>query len=413
MKIRKGILLAAAVMLAVFTVGCSFSFSTAKIEDAIMTNSVDAEGKPGEAVTSFTSNAQTLYTSAVIKSAPDHTKIRIVWTYVTNNQLIDEVELDSGTVSDRYIYSDLWPSAPLPAGDYKVEYFIEDRKEPDATVLFTVNGAYLEDIHMTSYMDANGVPADTIDTVDPAGPWYVSAVLRNTQPDTKIHFIWYDTSGTVIDSYEFDPAGETDVYISGSMTLNSIAPEGQYKVELYIDDAATPAATVDFTVSAISSENAVSSADFKLYTQAEGGFSIKYPGDWLMLEEKDSLAAGFYPIDYAVSGQDDLNTVIVYTLKDTTGGNTIDAMLKLWVSLNEDKNLENYTLVDQGTDTVNGYDMAYYEYSWTRDEYNLYSIDFLINQGTDLYVITFTSTQDALDTLYPYVEQMVLSFNIL
>ena len=69
--------------------------------------------------------------------------------------------------------------------------------------------------------------------------------------------------------------------------------------------------------------------------------------------------------------------------------------------------------MDKGVDSVNGHDMAYYEYSWSKDGYDLYSIDFLFVDGDDLYVVTFTSTQDALDALYPFVEQMVLSFNIL
>ena len=57
-KMRKRILLiAVAALLAIFTVGCSFSVSTAKIQDAIMTNTVDADGKPGEEVVSFPADA--------------------------------------------------------------------------------------------------------------------------------------------------------------------------------------------------------------------------------------------------------------------------------------------------------------------------------------------------------------------
>lgn len=256
MKIKKSILLIAAVMLAVFTVGCSFSFSTAKIEDAIMTNSVDADGKPGEEVVSFPADVQTIYTSALLKNAPDNTQIRIVWTYVTADVLIDEVMLDSGDVSSRYIYSDWSPQMILPEGDYQVEYFIEDREEPDATAKFvviaakdTISGAYLEDAHMTSYMDEGGTPVDTIDTVGTTGTWYVSAILRNTQPDTIIYFVWYDKNGNIIDSFSLDPAGATDVYISSSLDLTTVAPEGDYLVEIYVSDAKTPSASVSFTVS--------------------------------------------------------------------------------------------------------------------------------------------------------------------
>ena len=103
-----------------------------------------------------------LYTSAKLQSAPDHTQIRIVWAYVTGEQVIDEVILDSGTISDRYIYSNLEPTAPLPEGDYRVDYFIDDNKEPAARVEFTVtaagntaataDSAFISDMHMISTM---------------------------------------------------------------------------------------------------------------------------------------------------------------------------------------------------------------------------------------------------------------------
>ena len=422
MKTRKRFLLIAlAAALAVFTVGCSFSFSTAKIEDAIMTDSIDSEGKPGEEVVSYPADVQTIYTSAKIMNAPDNTQVRIVWTYVTGNQLIDEVVLDSGDISNRYIYSDLSPTAILPEGDYQVQYFIDDREEPDATVKFVVvpgstktgtatDGAYLEDAHMTSFMDEGGIPADTIDTVAPTGTWYVSAVLRNTQADTIVHFIWYDSNGGVIDSYDFNPEGATDVYISGSLEITSVAPEGQYLVEMYIDDANEPAASVNFAVSNVSSENTMSAADFTLYSQTEGGFSIQYPTDWYLVDMKENNAAGFYPL---LDGQDDTNAVIAVALPGNAAGFSLDALQESWISETVGENLTNYAEVDKGTDTVNGQDMAYYEYSWSKDGADLYTIDFLFMQGDDMFVITFTSKQSDLDKLYPYVEQMVLSFTII
>jgi hypothetical protein len=253
---RRFLMIGLALVLAVFAAGCSFSFSTAKIEDAMMTNSVDAEGKPGDAVTSFTSDVAVLYTSAKLRNAPDNTKITIVWTYVTENQLIDSIELDSGDLSDRYIYSNLSPTATLPLGDYQVEYFIEDRKEPDATVKFMVVEAqarmdsamlaYLEDTHMTSAVDAAGAPVDNISELATSGTWYVSSILRNTQPDTIVHYVWYDTNGSVVDTFDLDPMGATDVYIFSSFTLAATAPEGQYRVAIFFNDETEPAAFVDF-----------------------------------------------------------------------------------------------------------------------------------------------------------------------
>lgn len=424
MKSRKRLVwIALALALAVFAVGCSFSISTAKIEDAIMTDMVDAEGKPGSTVTSYPADVEVLYTSAKILNAPDNTKIRIVWTYVTEDQLIDTIELDSGDISDRYIYSNLTPTATLPLGDYQVEYFVEDRKEPDATVKFTVEEAgaktdsgmlaYLEDTHMTSGADASGIPVDSITQLPTTGTWYVSSILRNTQADTIIHYKWYDATGSVIDAFDLDPAGATDVYIFGSFVLSDTAPEGQYRVEIYINDEMNPAAAVDFTVSENPVNNMVGSSAVTLYSQAEGGFSFEYPSDWILQEFPDDMAAWVYPDDASIAGEDDLNTVYVFASKDIASSYTIDSLLQAWVDETEDEGVENYEYIAQSVDTINGKDIASFSYAWTRGDYQLYTVDALLLDGADFYVLTFTVTQDQYNALYPLFEDMAISFEVL
>ena len=410
-------------MLVLSVFGCSFSVSTAKITDAIMTDSIDDNGIPGNTVTSYPADAGTFYTSAKIRNAPDNTKIRIVWIYATTGETMQEVNLDSGDQSDRYIYSSIELDSLYPEGDYEVRYFIDERAEPDATVKFRViaaeektvvvdqTGAYLEDVHMTSGFDENGQPLDSILSVPQTGTWYVSAILRNTQPDTFVHYVWYDTEKNVIDQYDFDPNGEADVYIFGSMELTSTAPEGEYWVELYINDATQPAAKVGFTVSTLAQSGGTDLGNFTLYSQTEGGFSIEYPSDWYLADQKTDLAAGFYPMDYYVDG--DANSVFVIALKGSGAGYTLDSAMESWVADTEGDQLEKYVNISQSKNTVNGNDISAYEYSWSKDGVDLYSIDFLLINGDDLFVITFTSTQKDLDVLYPYVEHMVLSFQIL
>lgn len=425
MKTTKRIfLIATAAALAIFSLGCSFNVTTAKIDDAIMTTNLDDNGAPVDEVVSYPTDAAMLYTSAKILNAPDNTQIRIVWTYVTGDQKMDEITLDSGTLSDRYIYSSFEPTAALPEGDYQVEYFVEDRTEADATVKFVVvaaeskpvastDGAYVEDVHMTSMIDESGLPVDTITSVGATGTWYVSAILRNTQADTIIHYVWYDTNGEVIDSYDFDPQGATDVYISGTLELTTTAPDGTYLVEVYLDDATEPAASVNFAVGEDAAKSDAVSADYTLYSQSEGGFSIQYPSDWIVTEVKESKVAAFYPQEYAIADENDVNAVVVIALPGSAKGYTLDSAMESWVSQTVDEKLENYVNVSQTTSTVNGNDVSVFEYSWSRDGYDLYTIDFLLVSGENLYVITFTATQKVVDLLYPYVEQMVLTFNIL
>lgn len=421
MKTSKRIfLVAAAAVLAVLTVGCSFSVSTANISDAIMTDSIDADGKPGNTVTVYPADTYELFTSAVLKNAPDNTQVRITWVYSSTGETLYESVVDSGEISNRYVYSSISLDTPFPEGDYEVQYFIDEREEADATVRFRVTEnagasaqAYLEDVHMTSGFDEAGVPLDSIISVQTTGIWHVSAILRNTQPDTIIRFVWYDTKGNVIDDYDFNPQGETDVYIGGTMELTSTAPEGEYWVELYIDDATEPAAQVGFSASANGGGAAVPSAGFSLYTQEEGGFSIKYPTSWYMEDMKDEDAVAFYPMDLDTDLQSDMNAVFVIALKGEADGYTLDSIMEAWISETVDENLDNYTNVSQSTDVINGNDVSVFEYSWSSDGDDYYTMDFLFIKGEDLYVISFSSIEEALSTLFTSVEQMVLSFQIL
>lgn len=410
---KKVLCLLAAIIFALSAASCSFT--TAKVEEAMMTDTIDENGAPGSEVTSYEADAAMLYASAKLMNAPDNTQVRIVWTYIDANQVVAEVTIDSGDIASRYIYSNLEPTSELPVGQYKVEFFVEDKKDPDATATFSVIPApptSIEDAHMTSYMEAGGEPTDTITSVDPTGTWYVSAILRHTKPDTTVRFIWLDTNGAIIDDYTFDPQGLSDIYIGGTLTLSQVAPDGTYQVEIYLDDNATPETVVSFDVKAINPQtSSAADGDYTLYSQTEGGFSIMYPTDWMDVGIPESLAAGFYPEEYAIDGEDEVNAVIVVKVPDL--GYSTQEALDEWIAETEAENNQDYVSLDSTIEQVNGRDMAMYAYSWTRSGYSLYTFDFLVVNGLDLYVISFTSTRDALNTLYPFVEQMVLSFQIL
>lgn len=321
MKHQKRLLILAVVaVLVIFTIGCNSNVSTdeiadstltdsndangtAQIADAIMTDSIDANGMPGNTVTSFSGDASVIYTSAKILNAPNNTQIRIVWIYATSGEQFEEITLDSGDISDRYIYSSFEPSAILPTGDYQVEYYIEDHTAPDATVTFTV-----------------------------------TEVDENT----------------------------------------AAVPDG-----------------------------------FTTYSQTEGGFSINYPETWTMLESKENFAVLLKPAEYAVADEEKINAVVVVAMKGYAQDAPIEDVQQTWNDQMAAAGFENYTSVSNTLDTVNGLDMAINEFSWSYADGDLYTMDFLILNGADLYVISFTATENTLETLFPYVEQMVLSFNLL
>jgi hypothetical protein len=181
-------------------------------------------------------------------------------------------------------------------------------------------------------------------------------------------------------------------------------------VEYYIDDREEPDATVKFV---ILSAAGASNTEYTLYSQAEGGFSFMYPTDWDIQEFLEERGAFVYPMEYAIANEDDINTVIVYAAEAEASEHTIDTLLQAWVDETETEALENYAYIAQAVDTINGKDIASYSYSWTRGDYQLYTVDALLMNGDNFYVLSFTATAEAYDVLYPHFEQMAISFEIL
>jgi len=117
-------LLAIFLLVLLVQVSCSFSASTAKLENARMSRD-DA----GTDLTSVFAPGDTFYCQVDLANAPDDTKVKAVWTAVQvegadPNTHLDETELTagSGTVTFK-----LENANPWPAGKYKVELFMNDK----------------------------------------------------------------------------------------------------------------------------------------------------------------------------------------------------------------------------------------------------------------------------------------------
>ncbi|MPN51306.1 hypothetical protein SDC9_198949 [bioreactor metagenome] len=122
----------AVLIAALALMGASCSVSTANVKNAVMTTSVDAEGKPMDSVTSFQVNAP-VYAVAELHNAPDDTLITFRW--YAAGELVDEVRLNN-TLTDQYIQSSV--DGIAQPGDYSVEIYIDEREEPDASLQFSV-----------------------------------------------------------------------------------------------------------------------------------------------------------------------------------------------------------------------------------------------------------------------------------
>ena len=123
----------AALICAFMLMGVSCSVSTANISDAVMTTGVDDNFEPVDTVTGY-SVGSIAFVAAKLHNAPDDTMITFKWyandtqvaEYNVSNEGQSEVALGCGT------------DQTAEPGNYKVEIYIDEREEPDASLSFTV-----------------------------------------------------------------------------------------------------------------------------------------------------------------------------------------------------------------------------------------------------------------------------------
>lgn len=113
------------VLLAIATLACGGSFSTANIKSATL--SPQESGSPE--TTLFKQDDFTVYCLVNLANAPEDTVVKAVWIAVDvegidANTLIDETSLTSG---DAQLTFDLTNDQLWPVGTYKVELYLNDQ----------------------------------------------------------------------------------------------------------------------------------------------------------------------------------------------------------------------------------------------------------------------------------------------
>lgn len=114
----------------------SSTSNSISITDAHMATDVDSQGKPVDTVASYKTSAAKFTVSAIIRNAPNNTKITFIWFY--KGSKITSAEVDSGDIPDRYIYGHLTNTQAWPTGEYSVEIYLNNNSSPASIVNFTV-----------------------------------------------------------------------------------------------------------------------------------------------------------------------------------------------------------------------------------------------------------------------------------
>jgi hypothetical protein len=126
-----------ATLLTFTAAACSFSASTAEISEAKMARDPD-----GKHPTKVFFPDDRFYCVVYLSNAPDDTMVRAVWTAVDvkgkkkPDEELGRVSTKSGS-GERLPFS-LGNAAPWPAGDYKVDLYLNDAKKPTKTLEFKV-----------------------------------------------------------------------------------------------------------------------------------------------------------------------------------------------------------------------------------------------------------------------------------
>jgi hypothetical protein len=124
-----------AALLVLVLSACSFSASTANISSAKM-----ARDQDGEQPTKTFSPDEPFYCIVELSNAPDDTKVRALWTAVKAEGAEPNTEIDKAktTSGSGQLQFNLSNQGPWPTGDYKVDLYLNDAKEPTKTLAFKV-----------------------------------------------------------------------------------------------------------------------------------------------------------------------------------------------------------------------------------------------------------------------------------
>jgi hypothetical protein len=249
-----GVVLLAVLVIAVILGGGSCSVTTARLTEAAMASEVDPDTmEPITKTDEFQSDTSVIYATALLKNAPEDTKITATWIYLEDDTEIASVDALSTETNQAVSFSLSRPDNGFPVGQYKVELAIDGKLSE--TLRFTVEASavvlkpQLTEAAMASKINPDTQKAETRTDRFQADTAviYATALLVDAPKNTKITATWtYTDDKTEIASVDV-LSTETSQYVSFSLSRpDNGFPAGTYQVELAIDGK--QAETLRFTV---------------------------------------------------------------------------------------------------------------------------------------------------------------------
>ncbi|MCC6958123.1 MAG: hypothetical protein IT316_15080 [Anaerolineales bacterium] len=229
--------------LAASALACSFSFSSAKVENLRL-----ASDEAGANPTTTFGQEDNFYLLGDLKNAPDDTLLKAVWIAVDAqgvdpNTTIDEVELKNS--GGPFTFS-LEKNMPLwPPGSYRVDLYLDDKlnQSVDFTVEQTVQ-AELQGLSLA--LDAQGSQPASV--FAPDADVYLTGELVNATAATPVRVVWSAVSLLKPQSPDDTLAlsqgvvkDDTQDFGSGPVSFSfprdgKLMPPGQYSADVYLHD---------------------------------------------------------------------------------------------------------------------------------------------------------------------------------
>lgn len=210
---------------------CSREISTANIAAARL--SKDEAGS--QATTTFGPN-DVFYLKVDLANAPDGTRVKAAWTALAvegaePNTPLDDVEMESGSATLTF---DLQNEGPWPAGDYKVDVYLNDQL--DRSLPFRVTGGLAQQTAPTS------APAQATPTAEPAPP----SLAVDSLQDVKSATVQIVAQGTFEDPQvgtQYNAAGSGSGFIidpGGIAVTNNHVVTGAALLRVYVGGESEP-----------------------------------------------------------------------------------------------------------------------------------------------------------------------------
>lgn len=219
--------------MALWLAACSreVSLSTANIADARL-----SKDEAGSQTTTIFGPEDVFYLKVELANAPDSTKVKAEWTAVAvegaeANTSLDDVELQSGSATLTF---DLQNTGPWPAGDYKVDIYLDGKL--DRSLPFRVSGGLAQ--------AAAPAPTDLPATPTPE-PALPSLAVTSLQ-DVKSATIQIESQGTFADpevGMRYNVAGSGSGFIideSGLAVTNNHVVTGAALIRVYVGGETQP-----------------------------------------------------------------------------------------------------------------------------------------------------------------------------